>query len=125
MRPSRPKAAGNQHVSTEAVVTQHDTGGIVALAAQAQQVLVQALRQTEFAEDCVMERLPIRNVKELRGRAEPLPQLSCASISVTHLRRRLAFDKAQCSAQRAPELELLPLTFGGFRQPGQLVQSLL
>jgi hypothetical protein len=40
--------------------------GIIALTAQAQQFLVQALRQTEFAAVSVIARLAPENVKELR-----------------------------------------------------------
>ena len=73
MRSRRRKLPGKQQVSTGAVMTQHHAGGIVALAAQPQQVLVQALRQIEFAAERVMAGLPIGNVKELRGRTQLLP----------------------------------------------------
>jgi hypothetical protein len=54
-------------------VTQNESAGIVALTAQTQQLLIQALRQIEFTVDLVIERLPIGNVKEFRGRPQLLP----------------------------------------------------
>ena len=73
-------------------MTQNEPGGIVALTAQTQQILVQALRQIEFAADHVIARLPIGNLKELRGGTQLLPQLSCAGIGMARFRRREAFD---------------------------------
>jgi hypothetical protein len=39
-------------------VTQNEPGGIVALTAQTQQILIQAQRQVEFAPERVIARLP-------------------------------------------------------------------
>jgi hypothetical protein len=97
-------------------VTQNEPGGIVALTAQTQQILVQALRQIQFGADHVMERLPIGNVKELRGGAELVPQLSCAGIGNTCFRGRLPFDGLQHRAQGTPKFELPSLAFGSIRQ---------
>ena len=69
-------------------MTQNEPGGIVALMAQTQQILGQAQRQIEFAAVHVIARLPIGNLKELRGRTQLLPQLSCAGIGVACFRRR-------------------------------------
>jgi hypothetical protein len=49
MRPGRSKPANPHQVSTGGVVTQNEPGGIVALPAQTQQILGEALRQIEFA----------------------------------------------------------------------------
>jgi hypothetical protein len=47
-------------------VTQNEPGGIVALTAQAQQILVEMQRQIEFPADYVVASLPIGNPKEFR-----------------------------------------------------------
>ena len=73
----------------------------------------------------MIERLPIGNLKELRGRTQLLPQLSCAGIGMTRFRRRVAFDGSQDRAQGTAKFELLSLTFGVVRQQRQLVQPLL
>ncbi len=65
MRARRSKPAGKHQVSTARQVSQNEPSGIVALTAQSQQILVQALRQIEFAAVRVLARLPIRNLKEL------------------------------------------------------------
>ena len=65
MRQGRSKLAGKQQVSTGGVVTQNEPSGVVALTAQAQQILVQAQRQIEFAAVGVIASLPVGNVKEL------------------------------------------------------------
>ncbi len=106
-------------------MTQNEPGGIVALTAQTQQILVQALRQIEFAAVHVITGLPIGNVKELRGKIELLPQLSGAGVGLARFRRRVAFDGSQHRAQGAVKFELLSLTFGVVRQQRQLIQSLL
>src|ERR1700730_3993191 len=49
MRSGRRELAGNHQVSTGGQVTQNKPGGIIALAAQTQQILVRAQRQIEFA----------------------------------------------------------------------------
>jgi len=48
-------------------VTQNESGGIVALTAQTQQVLSERLRHIQFAAEHVMERLAKGNMNELRG----------------------------------------------------------
>jgi len=76
-------------------VSQDEPGGIVPLAAQTQQILVHALRQIKFAAVHVMERLPMGNTEEFRGRTQALPPLSCGGIGIARLRRRVAFDGDQ------------------------------
>ena len=73
-------------------MTQNEPAGIVALTAQTQQILVQAQSQIQFAAERVIPRLPIRNVEELRGGTQLLPQLSCAGEDLPRFRRGLAFD---------------------------------
>ena len=106
-------------------MTQNEPGGIVALTAQTQQILVQAQRQIEFAAVHVIARLPKGNLKELRGRTQLLPQLSCAGIGLARFRRGEAFDGVQDRAQGTAKFELLSLAFGVVRQQRQLVQPLL
>jgi hypothetical protein len=48
MRPGRRKPADIHQGSTGGIVAQNEPGGIVALTAQTQQILTQALRQIEF-----------------------------------------------------------------------------
>ena len=81
-------------------MTQNEPSGVVAQAAQMQQILVQALRQIEFAAGRVKARLPIGDVKEGGGGTELLPQLSGAPISMACFRRGQAFDQAQRGTQR-------------------------
>jgi hypothetical protein len=76
-------------------VAQNEPAGIVALAAQTQQILVQAQRQIEFAAERVVDRLPIWNLKELRGITQLLPQLSCAGIGLARFRRSVIFNGKQ------------------------------
>ena len=102
-------------------MTQNEPSRVVALTAQAQQILIKALRQIEFAAVYVMEGLPIGNVKELRGRTQLLPQFSSAGEGTAHFRGRLAFDESQRRAQGAPKLKLLLLALAVVRQQGQLV----
>src|SRR5215813_6248428 len=92
IRPGRSKTTGKHQVSTGGVMTQNQAGGIIALAAQTQQILIYAPRQIQFAAVHMITRLPIGNLKELRGGAELLPQLSCAGVSLACFGRRLAFD---------------------------------
>jgi hypothetical protein len=106
-------------------VTQNEPADIVALTAQTQQILVQALRLIEFSPAHVIARLPIGNLKELRGGTQLLPQFSCAGVGLARFRRRLAFDGSQHRAQGAQKFELLPLAFGGVRHYGRLIQPLL
>src|SRR3954464_14755525 len=105
-------------------MTQNQTSAIAALTAQTHQILGQALRQIEFAAVAVMERLPIGNPKELRGRTELLPQLSGTGVGLARFRCRVAFGGTQDPAQGTAKFELLLLPFGVVRQRRQLVQSL-
>ena len=79
-------------------MTQNESGGIVALTAQTQQILGEAMRPDEFAAVQVIERLPIGCPKELRRGTELLPQLSCTGIGLPRLRRGVATK----TAPRAP-----------------------
>jgi hypothetical protein len=47
-----------------------------------------------IAAEHVMERLPIGNLKQLRGKAQLLPRLSCAGIGLARVGRGEAFDVA-------------------------------
>jgi hypothetical protein len=98
MRPGWRKPAGKRQVITRGVVTQNEPSGIVALTAQTQQILGQALRQVEVATVYVIYRLPIGNLKEVRGRTEVLPQFSCAGIGLARFRRGEAFASIRNSA---------------------------
>src|SRR6266566_1065032 len=107
MRSGWPELAAKHQVSTGGAVTQNEAGGIIALPAQAQHIIVQALRQIEFAAEHVIAGLPIGHAKELRRRAQLLPELSCASIGLTGFRRRMAFDDMQHRTQGAVKFELI------------------
>jgi hypothetical protein len=65
------------------------------------------------------------NLKELRGRTQLFPQLSCAGVGLTRFRRGEALNDQQCSAQAAAKLKLLSLSFAGIGQQRQLVQPFL
>jgi hypothetical protein len=67
------QTASIHQISTGGQVTENEPGGIVALTAQTQQVLVQALRQIEFAAVGMIAGLPKWNPKEFRGRTQLLP----------------------------------------------------
>src|SRR6266849_1009358 len=122
-RQSKPTA---EHVAcTAGLVTKNEPAGIVALTAHTQQILVQMQTQIQFASVHVNARLPIGNVKVLRGETELLPQLSCPGIGMARFRGRLAFDKSQRRAQGAAKFELLSLAFGVVREQRQLIQRLL
>jgi hypothetical protein len=79
-------------------VTPNESGGIVALVAQTQQIIIQALRQIQFATEHVKPTLPIGNLKELGGGTELLPQrghlnLDCAVVRGSGIsNRRWASD---------------------------------
>src|SRR5215813_8052986 len=73
MRSTCCKPAGKPQGSDEGGVTQNQPGGIVTQMAETQQLLSVRLRQIEFAAEYMMERLPKRNLKELRGRTQLLP----------------------------------------------------
>jgi len=76
MKPRRGKPANKHQVYPGRQVAQNEPGRIIPLTAQAQQILVQAVRQIEFAAVRVVARLTIGNLKELRGRPS---FASCAS----------------------------------------------
>src|ERR1700730_6867170 len=78
MQSGRREIAGKHQGSTGGGVTQNEPGGIVALPAQTPRMLAQAPAQLDFAALQVIARLPIGNLKELRGGTQLLPQLSCA-----------------------------------------------
>src|SRR6516164_6336910 len=107
MRPGRSKPASEHQVSPGRVVTQKEPGGIVALTAQTQQILVQALRYVEFAAERVIARLSIGNVKELRGRTQLLPKLSCACIGLACFRCGVALHSKQGRSLRTAQFEIL------------------
>jgi len=71
-------------------VAENQPTGIAPLLTQTQ--LVQALRQAELAAERVIDGLSKRNLKELRGSTQLLPQFSSAGIGVAPFRRRDAFD---------------------------------
>src|SRR6202045_2424717 len=58
MRSGWSKPAGKHQGSAGGQMTQNEPGGIAALAAQTQQILVQTLRHVEFAAVYVIEKLP-------------------------------------------------------------------
>src|SRR5277367_2065875 len=120
MRPGSQKPAGKHQVLPGGQVTQNESAGIVALIAEMQQILVQALRQIEFAADRVMLRLPIGNSKELRGRTQLLPQLAGASIGMTRFRRGGSLRDLQYRGKGAQKFELLSLAFAADRQQRKL-----
>ena len=64
-------------------MTQNEPGGIVALATETQQTLVQTQRQIQFADVHVIRRLPIGNMKEIRGGTQLLPQGFVPKLLVT------------------------------------------
>jgi hypothetical protein len=112
MRPRWSEPARVHQGSTGGHVTQNEPGRIFALAAQIQQILVQAPRQIEFAANRVVARLPIGNPKEFRWKTEPLPQLLCAGKGMARFRSRLTFDRKQRRAEGAPKFELLSPPLG-------------
>src|SRR5215831_10930228 len=116
MRSGQSKLARKPQVSTRGQVTQNEPAAIVALTAQAQQILVQALRPVEFAAGLVIERLPKGGLKELRGGTQLLPQLSCAGIGLARFQRPEAFDGLQYRAEGTAKFELLALALRGVRQ---------
>jgi len=77
MRLGLRKPAGKHQGSTGGQVPQNEPAGIIALAAQTQQVLSEKLRPIEFSAESMIARLPKGHPKELRGRTE----LSATSAS--------------------------------------------
>src|SRR6516164_2704959 len=99
MRPRRSKHAAEHQVYPRGQVTQNEACDVVTLVAQMQQILVQALGQTQFATVRVITRLPIGYLNELRGRPQAFPQLARAGIGIARLWRPLPFDSSQHRAQ--------------------------
>jgi hypothetical protein len=95
MRSGKRKSAAKHQGSTGGQMGQDKPGGIVALKAYTQQVLVQALCQIQFAAEQVMERLPMRNPKELRREIELLPQFSRPDIGMAGFRCCHALYRSQ------------------------------
>jgi hypothetical protein len=89
------KPAGKHQRSPGGEVTQDQSRGVVALAAQTQQVLGQRPGQIEFAAVHMVEGLPKGDVNQFRERTQLLPQFACAGIGLARLRRREAFDGDQ------------------------------
>jgi hypothetical protein len=116
MRLRRYQPADKHQGSASGVVGQNKPGRIVALAAETQQILVHAQCQIELAADRVIDRLAARDMKELRRRAQPFPQFSCADIGVAGFRRSEAFDRLQYRTQGTVEFELPALTRSIVRQ---------
>src|SRR5438270_9782892 len=112
MRSGRRQAAGEHQGSTGGIMSQNEPLSIAALTAETQQILVHAQRQFELAADRVINRLATRDVEELRGRTQPLPQISCPGIGVAGLRRGKAFDGLHYRPQGSVKLELLALAYG-------------
>ena len=106
-------------------MTQNQPGGVAALAAQLEQILVQTPRHIEFAAVLVMERLPIGDLQKLRGRVQLLPQFASPGKGSAGLGCRQPLDEAQRHAEGAAKFEFLPPTFRVVRQQHQLVQRLL
>jgi hypothetical protein len=125
MRSRCSKPARKHKVPTGGQVTQDEPPGIGALAAETQQVLIQAQRHVDFAAIHVVARLPIGNVKELRRRTQLLPQVSGAGVGTTSVPRGVALGGAQGRAQGAAKFEFLKLPFAVVRQSRQLVQTWL
>src|SRR6516164_11527152 len=73
----------------------------------------------------MVERLCVGYWKELRRRAQLLPELTCAAKRSSRLGCRVAFNGLQHDAQRTPKLELLAVTCEVVRQQRQLIQPLL
>jgi len=97
-------------------MAQDEAVRVIPLTAQTQQVLVQALRQIEFAAVRVIARLSIGNLNELRGRPQLFPQLVRAGVSTARFGRPLAFDGPQRRAQGTVKFELLSPSFRVVRQ---------
>jgi hypothetical protein len=92
-------------------VPENEPAGVVALMAQAQQILVQAQRLIEFAAVHVIARLPIGNLKELRGRTQLFPQHSRTGIGMAQFRRGRSLDTEQDRTEGSVKSEFLPPMF--------------
>src|ERR1700751_3416111 len=89
MPAGQSKPAHDPQVCARGQVTKDQSAGIVALAAQTQQILVQAHRQIQFAALRVIARLRMWDLKELRWGTQLLPQLARAGKDLAGLRRRV------------------------------------
>src|SRR5437763_12302509 len=96
-------------------MAKNHAGGIVALQAEAQQTLAAPACKVGLATKRVIASLRIGDVKELGGRAELLPQLSCTGAGVAGFRHYVAFDNDQGRTQGTPKLKLLAPAFYGIR----------
>ena len=111
---SRPRKTAHIHEgSTKGIVTQSETGRVVALTAQLQQIFRQSLRLIEFVPDRVIMRLTPRDVKELGAGAQLLPQRPCSGIGIARFRCGETFDDHQGRGQTTSVFEFLSLAFGG------------
>src|SRR5262245_12575732 len=70
----------------------------------------------------MITRLPIGNLKVLRGRPEQLPLLSCPGVGAARFRGGRTFGGEQGSTQGNVNIKLLSPSFGVVRQQRQLVQ---
>jgi hypothetical protein len=125
MRLGRSEPASQHQVSARRIVTENESGEVAALTAQAQQIFVQAQRQIEFAAVRMIASLPIRNVQELWGSPQLLPQLSRSRIGIARFQPGIALDRKQDRTQGAAKFELFLLAFGVVREQLQLVQRVL
>src|SRR5947208_16297958 len=96
-------------------MAKNHAGGIVALQAEAQQILAEPACQIGLAAKRVIASLRIGDVKELGGRAELLPQLSRTGAGMAGFRQYIAFDNDQGRTQSTPKLKLLALAFNRIR----------
>lgn len=82
MRTRRGKLTGKHQVPTGGIVAEDEASRVISTTALNQQIIVEADRHIHLAPVNVVPRLPIGDPKELRGRTQLLPQLSCTSIRV-------------------------------------------
>jgi len=81
------KSAGVQQVPAGRSVPENESGGVVALTADAQNIFIAAPRHIDIAASAVIDRELLRNHQELRGRAQLLPELARASIGTARFWR--------------------------------------
>jgi len=63
-----------------------------------------------------MKGLPVGNLKVLRGRTEPLPQLSGTAIGIAHFGRGDSLNGVQHRTQGAAKFEFQQLALRAIRQ---------
>src|SRR5262245_38148511 len=83
------------------------------------------MREIQFATNRMIERLRVRDLKELRWRTQLLPELSRAVKRLAGFGCRVALNRLQDGAERSTKFELLALMSEIVRQQRQLLQSLL